>query len=227
MNNKINLNSATLRLLHVKYKEFIIPSITIIVSIILFFVIILPQINSFFGVKEKAKADLEKLNTVRSNLNLLSGINQASLDSYFKVVTTALPLHKEFEGVLNALSIASQKSGVSLGNFEFKVGDLSKVENAARFPDLKLNISVNGSLKGVANFIEELSRTLPLSEVTDISISNTLSNITISFYYKAMQSFVYNDTIPITPISKSGLLLINKLSGFNSFASSSGGLLEQ
>lgn len=228
MNTKYNLDSVALRLLYLKYKEIIAPISIIIVALVLFISITIPQINSLLTAGERNKSDLDRLTILKNNLNLLSATEDKTLDSYSQLINTALPNHKDFEGVLNAVSVASKKAGVTLGNYEFKVGDLSKIDEEGGFPNLKLNLTVSGSIINVNSFMKELEKTLPISEITEINISNNFSNITAVFYYKASQLFTYNDNSPIPPISNQDSTIINKLSSFsNNLTSSSSGSLSQ
>lgn len=215
MSIKFSLDPITVRLFYLKYRAIIVPLSIIVACLILFVAIIIPQVNGIFTAGEKNKSDLDRLKIVKNNLNLLNNTSDETLDSYFHLVESALPNHKDFEGVLDAVSVASQRSGVTLGNYEFKVGDLSKIEEEGKFPNLKLSLNITGSVRNVSNFMEELSKTLPLSEITEVNIGENFSNISVVFYYKASQAFTYNDSSSLTPISAKDISILNTLASFS------------
>lgn len=216
MDNKVAIDSTRLRLLYERNKPYLIPIFVIIACFLIFLTIIVPQIQDLFKFSQEAKNRADKLLTMKNNLTILSGISETTLDSELQLASTALPSGKDFDGILTAISLASQRSGVSFGNFEFQVGDLSKVEDkGGQIPFLKLNLSINGSMKAMSAFLDEISKTLPLSELENVDLSNGLSSITTVFYYKPFPRLNYDDSLPIILFSKKETDLLKRLSTFN------------
>lgn len=204
-----------LRLLYSRYKDFIVPFLVIVVVIGLFLKVTGPAIQDLFKGYEEQKTAMLTLGNMRNKLNFLKGVDDSSIDSQFRIVTRTLPVDKDFTGVLNAISDASNKSGAVLGGFKFVVGSLSKVEDISEYPSLNLSITLSGNVKAVDNFIGILVKTLPLSEVTKISSQMTSSTIAIDFYYKVIKPSKYDDSLPLSIVSANGRSLIDELSTFD------------
>lgn len=214
MNEKINLDLKSLKFIFDKNKVYIYPIVVIFISIILFFQFIIPQFRSLLAVREDALAASLKIKTLKTNLDILTNINEEVLDSQLKTLKTALPLNKDFFGILNSIYGVSQKIGANLGNFSLKIGDMSKSESGDVFSVVKLFVPVNSNTATIGSFVEEIEKALPLAEVNSIKIGQMSSTIGLSFYYKQLNSSNYNQDVPISPVSQKALILINKLSEF-------------
>lgn len=215
MNKKINPDLNSLKFLYDRYKDFIIPIFVILFSLFLFIKFVIPQFQGLIASKQEIKNAYDKLNIAKNNLSMLTFMSEPSLDNNVGLLTKALPAVKDFDGILNALSIASTKAGVTLGNFSFQVGDLSTFTNASGYLSLKLNLNVSGGMNTVSNFLNILNSTLPLSEVKSIEMNNKSSIISLVFYYKPLPPIAYSDSQLLKNISKNDLMLIEKLFSFN------------
>lgn len=210
-----NISANTLRFLYSRYKDFIVPFFVIAAVFMLFVKVVVPQIQDLFNQYKEQEETKQTLSNMQNNLNLLRSINDSTQDLQLAIVSSALPIDKDFSSVLYAISSASSLAGVSLGNFSFSVGSLSKIEDNSKFPSFSLNLTLNGSVYKVNNFIGEIKRTLPLSEVTGVFVAENSSTIEIDFYYKPLKRLKYDDSLPISIVSAEGLSLINELSTFN------------
>lgn len=220
MDEKINADLKSLKFILNKNRPYIIPIAIILISIILFFQFVIPQFGTLLATrKEFGEASL-KLETLKENLNILTNINESSLDSQLRTLTLALPLNKDFIGVLNSIYLTSQRTGANLGSFSFRVGDISKSENDDKFPVVKLSVPINSSFVVINSFIETIIKTVPLSEVSLVKVGDTSSAIDISFYYKPLGVSNYSQDARISPISQKGLTLVGELDAFESFSSS-------
>ncbi len=183
--NKFKIDKDTIVFLYRKHRDYIMPIAIIVVSFLLIIKVILPQIENLSVRQQEVKVEKDKLDVLKNNLTTLNGISNDALDREVLLTTSALPIEKNFAGVLNAVTISANKAGVFLGDYEFQVGDLSKSATIGKnLPSLQLSLSVNGGVGGAIKFITELYRSLPLSEISDIEISNSRSVIVVLFYFK-------------------------------------------
>lgn len=220
MNEKVNADLKTLKFIFNKNKRYVFPIVTILVSVILFFQFVIPQFNSFLAVQKEAKELKLKLQVLKENFDIITNINESTLDSQLEILNSALPLDKDFVGILNSIYFAAQKTGVNLGNFSFKVGDLSKSENGDNFPVVSLSLPITSSVAAINSFVEVISKMVPLSEISFVKVGNTSSTVSLSFYYKPLNASNYNWNVRIKPISQKGLMLIDQLSKFENIPSS-------
>ncbi len=211
MNTKISLDFNTLGLLYKKYRDFIVPGLVILVCIILFFQLIIPQILNLAKTQEEVKREAIKLDVLRGNLSFLTNLNQDTLDSQFIAVSSALPPGKDFAGILNSISSIANLSGVAVGEFEFQVGDLDKAPQSAKaYPSLDIVINITGGLDGASSFMKELYKSVPLAEVKGVKLNDGITTLTLTFYYKPYPPIGFNDTSPIRTITQQELDLIRQ-----------------
>lgn len=216
MNNKIKATVNAFRPLVMQYKAFLVPVVIIIICSALLVKVIYPQFQSIFVLHQEATKAKEKLSVLKNNFSLLSELSDSTLDSQLKIVNAALPTNKDFIGIINAISYASSINGVSVGDFTLQIGDLSQQPtDTTKFSSISLNLSVNGNIDDINNFLSALSATLPLSEVTSINLGTFVSSVTVNFLYKPLPPVNYSDSTPIKPIKSASLKLINELSTFN------------
>lgn len=220
MNGKINLDLKAIKFIFDRNKFYIPPIAVIFICIILFFQFVIPQFNMIFTAKEEAQAASLKLGVLKQNLNVLMNTNENSLDSQLEILNLALPLDKNFDGIINSINSSANKAGADLGSFSFQVGDLSIAEEIDKFPSIKLSVPVNSDVFTVKNFLEAINRTLPLSDVSSIRIGNKTSMIDVRFYYKPLIFSGNIEKTAIAPFSQKGLSLITELEGFKSISPS-------
>jgi len=220
MNEKINTDLKSLKFILNKNRLYVFPIAAILISAILFFQFVIPQFKALLIAEKEVKATSLRIEAQKANLDVLTNINEGSLDSQLEILNSALPSSKDFIGILNSVYSAAQKTGVNLGSFSFKVGDLSESISGNDFPVVKLSMPiVNSGIAGVNSFVETISKTFPISEVELIKIGNVSSVVNLSFYYKPLNISDYNQDIRISPISQKELMLINQLEEFGDTSS--------
>ncbi|MEK7559182.1 MAG: hypothetical protein AAB521_02645 [Patescibacteria group bacterium] len=186
MKNNSSIDIATLNILYKKYKEHIIYLGIIAVCLLIFVFFTIPKISEVSVIGQERKAEEEKLKVLKNNSNILQNTDDSVLDEDLGVVSNALPEGKDFEGILNAISLASSKSGASLKDYDFGVGALSDSETSeAGYPNIKLTLEVDASQAQVVSLLKYLSETVPLSQITGIKKSSGSTSIDMVFYYKS------------------------------------------
>lgn len=219
MNEKISTDLTSLKLIFNKNKPYILSIAIMLVSIILFLQFVIPQFQVLLATEKKVKETSLKLETLKANLNILTNINDETLNSQIEVLNSALPLNKDLIGILNSVYSTAQKTGVSLGSFSFTVGDLAQSENANNFSIVRLSVPIDADVIAINSFVETISKTLPLSEVNLVRIGKTSSTVDLSFYYMPLGASNYGQDVPISPISQKGLMLIDQLGKYENISS--------
>jgi hypothetical protein len=219
---KINIDFENLLVLYKHYKDFLLPIGVILVSILVIIYVVFPQIQQYFSSQDLVKAEQQKLDALNSNYNLLTSLDDAKIASNLDTLSAALPPEKDFAGIIDAISYVSAKTGVSVGNFEFSLGDLSASNFAGTaYPSTKIDISLKGDPKSIVEFAHELTKTMPIAEVTALNISGDSGTLTVLFYYKPYPVQSVSDQTPIAPLSAKQLSLIKELSSWNSVGQTS------
>ncbi len=213
----LNINSTTFNILYRKYKSFVLPFIIIIACIVLLFIVIIPQVQAVLDAKEKETIEKQKLELLKNNYNLLLNMDPVKLNSDFAMLTKTLPSGKDFAGIINSISDKSVKTGVRIGDFEFTVGNISKItEGEVAFPSIQITLDVAGEPESVLNFVKQLYKSMPLSEITTIEQGGKSARIKIQFFYKAFPQGPISNESPIVVFSSIDSSLINELSGWDS-----------
>lgn len=222
MNETLGQNN--IRLLYYRYKDstyFVSGVIALIVlaSIILVTQVVIPQVQSWFSIRDEVIATRDKIDVLNNNIAFMNNINKSQLDEQVKTATKALPVNKDFAAILNAVADSAQTSGVSLQDFSFQVGDINAVKGQQDslerdLSQVKLIISVNGTFDSVEGFLKKIAQELPLSEVTDVEGDLNGTTITLQFYQKAFPNIVFDDETPLVPISNKDSALLDKMNGW-------------
>lgn len=214
---KTNIDLENLMVLYRHYKDFLLPVGVVLASVLVIIYVIFPQIQQYFSLQSSVQAEQQKLEALKSNYNLLASLNDATITSDLSTLSSALPAQKDFAGIINAISYVAAKTGVSVGNFEFSLGNLSSTNfGGTAYPSTKLNISLRGNVKGMTQFIQEIAKTMPVAEVTSVNITNDAGSMTILFYYKPYPVQNVSDSASIVPLTASQTQLIKTVSAWNS-----------
>lgn len=211
-----NLNKESLKILYLENKEFVLPFIAIGISLILFFVFILPQVLAFPSKKASRDQELIRLNEIKAAKQLLDGINEKELDSQIKTSTEALPSDKDYGAILNAIIKAANLSNTQLDGYGFSgsIGAQSG-KTESKTPNLTFKIGVNGDPIQVVKFVEELYKTSPVSGITKIDYTGGISELTVEFYYKAFSPNVTSSQILPRELTVKEKTVLNKISSWN------------
>lgn len=219
MKNSSSVDIATLTILYKKYKEHIIYLAVIAVCFLVLVFLTLPKLSEISTSGQERKEEEKKLEILKTNSRILQETSESDLDERLKIASSALPESKDFEGILNALSVASSKSGASLKDYEFGVGSLSETESTTQsYPSIGLSLDVSASQAQLTALLKNLSETLPLSEVTGIKGTSSNTSIDMVFYFKASASSdSFTETTPLSDLSDEDKKLMSTLDSWQTF----------
>lgn len=216
MKDKYNIDIATLSVLYKKYKEHITYLGIILVCFLVFIFFTIPKISQIGAVRQERKAEEEKLKVLKKNISILQNTDNNLLESQLKAVLDALPESKDFEGILNAISLASSKSGASLSDYNFGVGDLLDLTTpTANYPYIKLTLNINANQAQTISFLKNMSETVPLSRVESVTETTGSTKVDMLFYYKASVLEGLSKSAVLIDISQSDKDLISAISTWN------------
>lgn len=214
---KFNLELNNILILYRHYKAYLLPLGIILVSVLVVLFVVIPQFQQYLGLQEELKVQMQKLAVLKTNYSFLSNLDASKSDADFSALTLALPSGKDFAGIMNAVSYASAKTGVPVGDFQFSVGSLSggNSDGLSAYPSIKIDINLVGSTQSVVKFIKELYKTSPASEVTIMKTGGNSGSITILFYYKPFPPQKVDDAAPVAFLSAQNEALIKTVSTWN------------
>lgn len=212
---KLSFDTNAYKILYRRYKAYLVSLFVITMCVLIFFTVVRNQIQDQFLIQEEAAEAKKRISVLKTNLSLLSAINEKDQEANVLRVAKALPFQKDFAGVLNAIRVASSRAGVGISDYSFQVGDLAITQSTSpSLPSLTLTLTVQGDALGTQRFLQELSKTLPLSYVTSVELSGRSSTVLIGFFYKPLPSFKIDYTLPMRALSRNEMKLLDTLSGW-------------
>lgn len=192
---KINLNQSvskeSTRNFYEDHKDYLYPLVAILISFALFLFVILPQIIAFPAKKVEVDAEEKKLDGYVAAREYAGSISSTTLSEELLLSTQALPVEKDYTSMVLAISSAANATNTTIENYRFLLGGAgsSKTKlSGGSIPSIVLQTNVKGTADQIVQFITELSETLPLSEVSELSYANGTSQIYINFFYKPLPS---------------------------------------
>lgn len=221
MSKEIFLKSNDLRLLYFRYKDssyytLFIIALVFFVCMLLFFQLIIPQVQNWFSIRNEVIATQARIDVINQNITFMSTIDKPLLENQVKITTSALPFEKDFGGILNALTDASVQAGISLDDYSFQVGNIASISGqqsnlAKDLSSVKLKISVTGDINGINKFLKEINTKLPLSEVIDVDGEFSSTTVTLQFYQKQFPKIVFRDDKPLVMLPNKYNALLTEL----------------
>ena len=229
MSKEVWLGQNNLRFWYFRYKDspyysLLIISITVSVCLVLFTQVIQPQFENWISIRNEVVETQKRISVLQDNINFMNNLDRGRLNTQLQVSASALPPEKDFGAVLSAISDSAIKSGVTVPDYSFQVGEIASTSGQATagpqkgLTQIKLSVVVSGNLNGMRQFLIEIGQKLPLSEITAVDINEDQATLNIEFYQKPFPQIVFRDTQPLPALSDSKTALIQRLSSWQSTA---------
>lgn len=210
---KINKNA--LIVMYSENERYALPIFAVVVSLVLFFAFIVPQVFSFPARKTEIEVENIKLNKIKEAEKIIASTDVDEVESNLGLAMNTLPNEKPFEEAMNGITAAAIESNTQIESYKFQ-DELSVNETSGKLPSLKFEITIVGGIDQAVEFVNQLYKTYPLSEVDDIESSNTSSVIKVSFFYKSLPINDSMDRASLRETTIAEISLINEISGWNS-----------
>lgn len=211
---RFNIDLSTAVIVYKQYKDFFLPLGIIIASVVLFFLILIPQVQGVFKAQEEHKQETQKLMSLKQSFTNLSSMDENVLSESSNNLDRALPGKKDFAGIINSISSNSIKTGVTVGNFEFSLGDLNETRQTISYPSITISINVIGTPRATIEFIKSLYKSVPLCEITSIKLSGDGAALKMAFFYKTYPQVNLQNVLDINSFSKADNQLITEINGW-------------
>lgn len=216
------INSASTQsivlLIYRRYKDILMPLLIIVICALVFLVVVIPQIQLYFEKEKEAKLIRERIEVLNKNLAVVSGIQDDQQEYNFQLALAALPVDKDFVGIISAINQASAKTGIVVDDYQFQVGALA-TDSARSVPDkllLTFSLDLQAGTNETRRFVPEFYKTLPLSRIDKLDVQTNFSGVGVSFYYKPVPLDNFNFDIPLVPLSQKENKLLDQLTSYQS-----------
>lgn len=212
---KFNFDQGAFGILYARHKVYVVPFFIIFVCIVVFFGLITHQIQDISLANAQVATARENIRILKENLSILERIDESAQNTQLEVVVNTLPLEKDFTGVLAAVSHVSSKTGISVSDYSFQVGDVTKIPAASTVSPLSINLTLQSDTRGTTRFLQELSRSVPLSNVTSVQTSSNLSTVNVGFYYRPLSFAKVDYHSPVRPLTADQSKMLEAVSSWH------------
>ncbi len=195
-------------------REYLLPFFAIFVSLLLFFVFMVPQLLSFPGRKSEVDVENNKLNRIKEAEKILSSADKDLIDSQLKTASSALPPDKAFDEILSGISQAASLSQSQVESYQFENRPILQ-NDLEKFSSLHFDISIIGDIGQAIEFVNQIYKIYPVSDVKEITSSSGLSTVSIQFYYKAFPSIGSEDRSEVKSMSAKEKAALEEISTWN------------
>lgn len=210
-----------LRAVYKKYKQQLLPITLLFASFFIIFRVALPQWSEISEVQRQIDKKEQTVEDLQNSLSLLQSTPVAIIDRNFEVATTALPPQKDVALMFTMLNSAANKANVELQGFNLRVGDIFDTENEVKgersidgIPYLNVTIQAEGDNENLKAFAENLYQSLPLVELTKVSIDRGLGSYDVNFFFKPFESIPANFINKIQSLTPEETTLLQQLEGW-------------
>ncbi|MBI2443546.1 MAG: hypothetical protein HYV40_06625 [Candidatus Levybacteria bacterium] len=202
-----NFSLATIKLYYFTFKDTVYYTLFVIClfflfGIVLLFQIVIPQFSQWFSVQQEVDVLRKDIAAIQENTRFLSSLDEHQLDNDLGIVTQAYPFTNDYGGIMNALALASARTGLALPNFSLTVGDIEQTVSPLTPTLYKLSFTFATDVTGARRFIDELSKILPIAAVTSIANGAETTRVDLQFYYHGYPSVVIDQKkklVSLTP----------------------------
>lgn len=198
-----------------KHKDYLLPIIAIIAAIFLLLTFIVPKALSFTSRISEVSAENEKLQKIKDTQRILESVDEGLIEEQLVIATKALPSGKAFEDVLSGITTAAALSGSQIDGYIFQDQGISGQQNTGQFPSLNFEVTIVGGMDQASDFVTQLYKTFPLSNVSAIVNSQTTTRISILYYYNAFPSVSVEDRTQLKNMSAKESAAFSEISQWN------------
>ena len=181
-----------LRLFYFKYKDSpqFVLLLVVIIALISFAILgkfVLPQLENWAALQSQVKTAQADLNVLQANQRVVSAVDQSGLTKNFEIASKALPYEKDYSGIISAIDLATLESEVTRDDYSFSVGNLStQSAKLSNNQSISLQISLEGDLSQIKNFLNIIKEKLPLSEIVLFNYQSGKVDLSLLFFYRSL-----------------------------------------
>lgn len=204
-----------------KYKDTLLPSAILLVSLFVFFKVIIPQISLISDLHTKMNDENQKITQLSTAINTINSYPPQTLDTNLSDAGSALPYNKNILSIFLALNSLSTTYSVNIDAFSLKVGGIYTTDKTTPTQDLTKGIGVpsvevtaqvsSSDPKDIIRFSNSLYQAFPLSQVKNLQFSGNQGSFDLDFFYKPYDlNYIGNDA-NVTPLNTGETQLLQTL----------------
>ena len=196
-------------------KDYLIPFVILLSSALLFLLFIVPQLLAFPSKKSERDVEITKLKKIEEARDILENANTLKLDRDVKIASQALPSDKNFELVLSAITVAANLSNTQVNKYLFVEDTIDSSASEPELPKMNFEISILGDVRQSVKYMDELYKTYPISDITEIDHKEGATKLKVSFYYNPLTEIKSEDGVLVRNFSQKENEALRQISGWN------------
>lgn len=145
---------------------------------------LIPLVRGAGSKLKKIKTREAEAAALSKKITILSQIDQEVLKQRSSTIKTALPDNKDVVSYLRTIDGLSKELGLSFGGITISPGQVSgndtqsktskkNTRTIAKLNVLDTDIKINGNKDGIYAFLRQVEETLPLMQISNVSITST------------------------------------------------------
>lgn len=217
-----------------------------VVSVVLIFGVGLTQLQAIFAMQSSLNKERKSLTELQKKATALQQAETLQLVDQAQKIDAALPSKKPLIEFLSAISQSASVNEVAVVDIQISPGAISTqsatasnttttptsgrtraaapVKSAGPYSKLDLNLTVEGSLANINAFLDTMENTVPITNLTKISLNEKRSRVRVSeVAFSAeitLTSYYFNQSVkqaveaPLPALNESAQNFLTNLNGF-------------
>jgi Tfp pilus assembly protein PilO len=211
-------------------KLVVIPLVLVLVSMVVFFIVVVPKIETI-GTTNIGIADIEqKTNKIKEKSSYLMSIDQNEIKRNTDYLTAAIMHESNAYYLVNVVRSIADKYGYQVDSFSVSPGKINPNQTEAKSDKLTamvlpVSLTIVGSSDKYLDLMLAIERSLPILSVNKFDMKNkgdssTEIDLQVSAYYVGdnVELNLANLSLADLTLSKEESGVVSKISGFEKIA---------
>jgi Tfp pilus assembly protein PilO len=197
-----------------KYKLLLFPLFIGFAGLLVIIFVIIPQVQDYFKGQEQINELAKRQSILEAKAKALESVNKDEVDSKLTVVLVALPIDKDYPGIIGLIQKLVADNGLTLTNLQIGSGANA---NSSGVLNYSLKVETSGPKDGfnkLVPILEKASRIVKIGsiEFTPLGLKGDLSaNFTLEAYYGPIPSSVGAVDAPLPQLTAEDEKLLSTL----------------
>jgi len=207
------------------HKMLVLYSVLIMISILFFFVGLLPAVRKSIAMVQELRVTKEEISRIQKKANLLSSLDQSELQKNAETLLWAVPSERSVPTLLSTIEGLAAKHDIFISEMMIE-GISSLASNSGRLavkPEGNIiteTLSLQGDLVQLRNFLFESTRVRRLMRIKDLTLSSLpktnriMAQLVIEMFYLPLPVSIGKPSDPLEPFSQRELETLGKIASF-------------
>ena len=206
-----------------KYSLYGWPLISILISIIIAFSVIFPQIFDYFKTEKDIAALNQRQQALETKANSLAAINKQDYQANLEIVKTVLPENQDLPASIGQIEALLAQSNLDMQDITFATGQsgipagvTATNKTVVGLQNFQIKLDVTGSQKAFQDFMQNVQNAPQLMRITALDISNgtggnVSASLTLVSFYEGPPGGISDVEQPLVGLTSDETTLLSQL----------------